>query len=149
MKNFFESVLEWKSAAALMFSGSVILCAIIMSFMGQRAVPVATLASLLILSSVGTLIQYIAFGNRAIKKLRYTLRMIIFIIPFFALLMINALCFHWFPAENIHSWLLFSLIFVAIFLIMTIGFEIHFRITGKKYDGLLGQYRQRKEQEKK
>ena len=41
----------------------------------------------------------------------------------------------------------FIIIFIVIFIIMTIGFEVYFRIVGKKYDGLLGQYK--KEREKK
>ena len=38
-------------------------------------------------------------------------------------------------------------IFFLIFLVMTVGFEIYFRITGRKYDGLIGQYRKQKENE--
>lgn len=33
------------------------------------------------------------------------------------------------------------LIFLAVLLTMTLGFELYYRISGKKYDGLLGQYR--------
>lgn len=36
-------------------------------------------------------------------------------------------------------------IFFLIFLVMTIGFDIYFRVTGRKYDGLIGQYRKKKE----
>jgi len=32
---------------------------------------------------------------------------------------------------------------------MIIGFEIYYRAVGKKYDGLLGQYRKQKEEGKK
>ena len=39
--------------------------------------------------------------------------------------------------------------FFLTFIIMTVGFDIYFRIAGKKYDGLVGQYRREKEQEEK
>ena len=57
--------------------------------------------------------------------------------------------FNWFPKENIGSWITFMIIFIAIFIVMTIGFEIYFRIAGKKYDGLLGQYKKEREIKKK
>ncbi len=31
---------------------------------------------------------------------------------------------------------------------MTIVFEVYFRLTGRKYDGLLGQYRREREEKK-
>ena len=37
-------------------------------------------------------------------------------------------------------------IFFLIFIGMTIGFDIYFRITGRKYDGMIGQYRKQKEE---
>ena len=30
---------------------------------------------------------------------------------------------------------------------MTVGFDIYFQFTGRKYDGLIGQYRRKKEEE--
>ncbi|MDL2214047.1 hypothetical protein LJB76_00640 [Clostridia bacterium OttesenSCG-928-O13] len=149
MKKFFEGVMEWKTAAALLFSGSVILCVVVMLFLGKTEIPIPMLASLLIVSAVGSFIQFLAFGNHIIKNMRYSLRMIVFIVPFFSLLAINALCFQWFPTTAMGGgWLAFTGIFIVVFIGMTIGFEIYFRATGKKYDGLLGQYRKKREQEK-
>ena len=54
--------------------------------------------------------------------------------------------FRWFPTGNMLSWLIFLGIFFAIFVVMTLGFEIYFQIQGKKYDGLLGQYRKQQGQ---
>ena len=50
------------------------------------------------------------------------------------------------PTGNMLSWLIFLGIFFAIFVVMTLGFEIYFQIQGKKYDGLLGQYREQQGQ---
>jgi len=147
MKNFFESVLEWKTAAALFFSASVFLCAMIMLFMGEDSVPIPVLASLLIVSMGGTFLQMLAFTGRIIKKMRYTIRMIVFAVPFLALLAANAYFFRWFPVEAGVHWLLFMGIFLVTFVGGTAAFEIYFHAMGKKYDGLLGQYRRQKESE--
>ena len=44
------------------------------------------------------------------------------------------------------AWAVFLGMFFLTFVGMTIGFDIYFRITGRKYDGLLGQYRREKEE---
>lgn len=43
------------------------------------------------------------------------------------------------------SWLVFLGIFLAVFLVMTLGFELWFRAAGRRYDGILGQYRRERE----
>ena len=147
MKKFLVCLVEWKTAASLLFTGSVILCSAVMLLLGQDTIPVATIASLLIVSSAGTFIQFLAFNGCIIKNMRYTLRLAVFAAPFFMLLALNAWLFSWFPMDKAH-WLYFSGIFLAIFVLMTVGFEIYFRAMGRKYDGLLGQYRRQKESQK-
>jgi len=144
MKKFLEGVLEWKTAAALVFSGSVILCAVVMLCLGESAVPISFLISILIAASAGTFLQFLAFTDRIIKKMRYSARMAVFAVPFFALLAANAWYFRWFPLDAAH-WLTFSSIFLIVFAGMTIGFELYYRALGRKYDGLLGQYRRQRE----
>lgn len=144
MKKYLEGVMEWKTSASLLFSGSVILCIMIRLFLGKAEIPIPMLLSLLIVSAVGTFIQLLAFSNLIIKKMRYSLRMILFVVLFFALLTANAVFFQWFPSE-MGGWLAFTGIFLVVFIGMTTGFEIYFRVTGRKYDGLLGQYRQQRE----
>jgi len=148
MKKFLEVVLAWKTAAALMFSASVVLCVVIMLFTGADAVPIPVLGSLLIVSMGGTFLQLLAFTDHIIKKMRYTVRMIVFVIPFLALLMANAYFFRWFPMEEAMYWLMFVGVFLVVFVGGSIAFEVYFYVMGKKYDGLLGQYRKQKESEK-
>ncbi|MCL2588201.1 MAG: hypothetical protein FWD84_02210 [Oscillospiraceae bacterium] len=146
MKKFLEGVLAWKSAAAMMFSASVVLCALIMLFMGTYAVPIPVLASLLIISMGGTFLQFLILSDTIIKHMRYTIRMAIFKTSFLALLAANAYFFRWFPLEGAMYWLLFIGIALIVFVGGTVAFEIYFHIMGKKYDGLLGQYRKQKEE---
>jgi len=149
MKNFLTGVLEWKAVAAMMFSASVILCGAIMLYTGATSMPLSVLASLLVISMCGTFLQIFAFSDYFIKKVRYTLRVIVFVIPFFILLIVNAWFFQWFPIENTIHWLTFSGIFLIVFIGGIISFEIYFRVMGKKYDGLLGQYRKQRDMESK
>ena len=146
MKKFWECVLEWKTYAALLFAGSVILCVVIFVARGENSVPISVLVSLAVISSIGTLLQFIAFTGHIIKKMRYTIRMVVFLIPFFSLLAANAWVFRWFPLDAGH-WLTFCIVFLVVFAGMTAGFEIYFHAMGKKYDGLLGEYRKKKELE--
>ena len=44
------------------------------------------------------------------------------------------------------AWVTFFGMFFLTFIGMTIGFDIYFRITGRKYDGMIGQYRKQKEE---
>ena len=141
MKNITKCIVP----ISIMFTGSMIIFMIISLLLKNESIEITTILSILLFSILGSLIQCIAFTNFLIKKASYSTRLIIFIIPFLAVLSICAICFNWFPKDNIGSWVTFIIIFIAIFIIMTIGFEIYFRVVGKKYDGLLGQYKKEKE----
>lgn len=147
MKKFLEGVITWKSYVCFMFSGCVCLYSVIALLTGERTLEIGILFQLLLLSAFGTLLQGIAFDETwVIKKAKYTTRLFIFIIPFFALLTAFAFFFQWFPTGQMMSWVIFLAIFLVIFVVMTVSFEIIFRVTGKKYDGLLGQYKKKSEE---
>lgn len=145
MKRFLQHVFGWKTAACYMFTGTVILYMIIAAAMGQEEASLITLLGLLIISSVGTLIQYLCFTQSVIKKMRYSGRLLLFLLLFLPVLTACALLLNWFPPQYALGWLVFIGIFLLVFAGMTIGFEVYYRITGKKYDGLLGQYKRDKE----
>ncbi len=147
MKNFLDRVMEWKTPACLLFTGSLMLYTVVTMLFGKNAVDVSIIISLLIFSTLGSLIQYIAFTEHVIKNMKYALRMLIFLIPFAAMLIAVAYIFNWFPMAYPEAWILFIAIFVVVFIGMTIGFEIYYKSAGKKYDGLLGQYRKQRSKE--
>lgn len=149
MKKFMKFVVEWKAAASLMFTASVMLFLVVCLFRGETVVRTSTVWSILVVSLLGTHIQLLCFTDLVIKKLRYTLRSLLFAVLFLALLAVAAWAFAWFPVGDAGQWLIFVGIFLAVFLVMTIGFEIYFAAAGKKYDGLLGQYRREKEAQTK
>jgi len=148
MRNFMDGVVEWKSATAMMFSASVILCAVVMLLTGETSVPIPILLFLLMASGGGIFLQMFAFTDRFIRKMRYAARMIVFVISLAGLLIINVWFFRLVPVEVDINWLIISGIFLIVFVGGTIAFEIYYRAMGNKYDGLLGQYRKQQELDK-
>ena len=120
---------------------SAILNAVLDLVFGWGGLPDNYLFSFLLLSLAGGVLQIVAFTELVIKRLRYTLRLFVFAVPYLAVLSAIAAGFGWLPAAQPGAWALFFLIFLAVLLTMTLGFELYYRISGKKYDGLLGQYR--------
>ena len=78
----------------------------------------------------------------------HTLRSLLFLALFFPALSVLAWKAEWFPVQEPGAWVTFTASFFVTFLVMTIGFEVYFRLTGRKYDGLLGQYRREREEKK-
>lgn len=141
MKKWLEFLIPVKTAACYSFTAALFIYTVICLFTGRASIPIGIVLSFLLLSLAAAVLQIVAFTSLVFKKLRYGPRLLLFILPFFAVLSLIAKGFHWFPPELGSAWMLFLLLFLLIFVIMTVGFEIYFRVTGHKYDGLLGQYR--------
>ena len=144
MKRFLEGVLQWKTWVCFMFTGSTLLYIAIALCMGERTVEIMSLISLVVISAAGTLLQYVAFTGAVIKKLRYSLRLLVFAVPFLGVLVGCAKLFNWLP-KGVPGWLSFCGIYLLVFCAITAGFEIYYRVTGRRYDGLLGQYKRARE----
>ena len=146
MKRFMQGVMAWKTSTCFLFTGSMVIYLVFCLVFGQEAVTTRQLWSLLLACVLGALIQGVCFSDWVIKKLRYTLRSMLFVALFLPALALTAWWADWFPAEEAGAWLVFIASFFVIFVTMSIGFDIYFRVTGRKYDGLLGQYRREKEE---
>lgn len=147
MKRFLKGVTEWKTSACLMYTGAMVFYLFFSFVYHNQEVPVRILWGLLLVCAAGSLIQAVCFSTWVIRKMRYTWRSLLFVLLFLPLMALAAWKMEWFPAERAGSWAIFIGIFFLIFIVMTVGFEIYFQITGRKYDGLIGQYRRQKEEE--
>lgn len=147
MKRFLKGVVEWKMSACAIFTAAVFIYLVFCLIYHTTEVSTAMLWGLFWVSVAGSFFQALCFSNWFIKKLRYTWRSLLFVLLFLPVLAFAAWKTEWFPMDRAGAWLLFIGIFFLIFLAMTVGFEIYFRITGRKYDGLIGQYRKKKEDE--
>lgn len=141
MKNFFEIVIALKERAALCYTDAMFFYIFFLLVYGQQTADVVTLISLMLVSIAAGSLQLIAFSSLVIKKLGYGWRLLVFAVPFFAILTGVAVAFHWFPAQSAGAWVSFILIFLVIFAVITIAFEMYYRLSGKRYDSRLDWYR--------
>ena len=146
MKQFLKGVMEWKASACLLYTGAMFLYLLFSTVFHNDEISLSMLWTLFLVSVLATLIQGICFSNWIFKKMRYTWRSLLFIVLFLPTLTLMAWRADWFPMDQAGAWAMFIGIFFLIFIAMTIGFDIYFRITGRKYDGMLGQYRKQKEE---
>lgn len=141
MKDFLTYLIEWKTYACFSFTGFTVVFALIALFFGMDSVSIAVLFQILLVAAVCSFLQMLVFTELLFKKMRYSLRLSIFFLLLFAVLTIFALSFAWFPSGNIGAWFSFLAIFCLISLGVTIGFEIYFRITGRRYNHMLASSR--------
>lgn len=145
MKKFLSAAQWVARSACISFSASVLFYSLIdMAFSGME-MRYSLIWQILLLCVVICILQYCFFTGQVIKKKSYTFRLLLF---FPALLLIVSLfgCgFHWFPLENLSAWGSFLGICIALYLLITAGFEIGFRLTGKQYNDKLGRYQKERE----
>lgn len=149
MKKFLKGVVEWKTSACMIFTAAVFIYLFFCLIYDTREVPTSMLWGLFWVSAAGSLIQAVCFSDWIIKKMRYTWRSMLFVTLFLPLLSLAAWKLNWFPTQQAGAWAVFIGVFFLIFIVMTVGFEIFFRLTGRKYDGLIGQYRKQREEDRK
>ncbi|MEG0911709.1 MAG: hypothetical protein RSF70_09030 [Ruthenibacterium sp.] len=145
MKNFLKHTLEWKISTCLVFTASVIFAMLITFCFGGKSLSLLTLFALMLMSMYGAFLQAALFSDWIFHRLSYTLRILLFVAFYLPILMLCGIFCKWFPLGNPLGWLIFCGVFMLIFVGMTVGFEVYYRVQGKKYDGLLGQYRKQKE----
>lgn len=145
MKKYLQEVLEWKIHCSLIYTVSILIFIIIKMILQETYISIIELLSLLGMSIVGSILQYLFFSETRIHKITYIKRLILFALLFLPVLGLIAYQFHWFPVEKISAWILFVIIYVMILAMLTLGFEIYFRIAGKKYEGIIGQYKKKKD----
>lgn len=147
MKHFFKGLMEWKLSVCALFTASTFIYLVFCLIYGQREVSTAMLWGLFWVSAAASLIQAVCFSDWIIKKLRYTWRSLLFVLLFLPVLTLAAWKNRWFPMDQAGAWAMFIGVFFLIFLGMTVGFDIYFQIAGRKYDGWIGQYRKKKEED--
>ena len=143
MKKFLQVVIAVKERAALSYTAAMFIYMFFLWVFKQETAPLPVLFSLMIVCVAAGTMQLVAFSDLLFKKLAYGWRMVVFVIPFGAVLTAFAVGFGWFPTENAGAWVTFGVIFIAIFLAITGGIEIYYRLSGRKYDDRLDWYRRR------
>ena len=149
MKRFLSLVVEWKTYAALSYASSC--CVIVAAFwlMGIESIAIPMLFQLLLLSAAAALLRCALFTPVLFKSMRYTGRLALFLTLFFLIVAAFAMLCGWLPEQKPGYWLTFGVIYLAVSIILTLGYEFYFRISGNYYDVLLNEYRKRQNKEVK
>ena len=145
MKKFFQVVAAIKERTALCYTGAMCFYLFFLFVYKQEGADLPTLFSLLLAAIAAGTMQLVAFSDLLFKKLAYGWRMVVFAVPFFAVLTAFAVGFGWFPTERMEAWVTFFIIFLVIFLFITVGIELYFRLSGRKYDDRLDWYRRNRD----
>lgn len=140
MKRIAENALGIISSAGMSFTGLSIIYMLVSMFFGQQSIQYSYLWQFLLLSVLISTLQFLFFSNSVFKKTRYYVRIVCFGIPLYFLISGFAYFFKWFPIY-LSSWLLFSAIFLFIFAVLIVVFELYARITGQRYNQLLKNYK--------
>lgn len=139
---FLKSAVTIKMNTCIIFTAFLIIRLVIISlFLKDETVPTSMIWQFLLISFVCAVLQWFAFSEDVIKKMKYVYRNILFLAPFFILLSGAAYLWSWFDTTQIIQWSLFALIFLLTFIGISIGFSIYFKVTGQKYNEKLEQYK--------
>lgn len=147
MKTFWSVAMALKERTAMIYTGAMCFYLFFLFVFKWESVPLHMLFSMLLVSLAAAFMQIIAFSNLIIKKLSYAWRLVVFALPFGAILTACAVTFQWFPIENPGAWITFGVIFLVIFILCTAGFELYFRLSGRKYDDKLDWYKKNRDKE--
>ncbi len=147
MKKFFQIVVSIKERTALCYTAAMCFYLFFLFVFKQEGASLPHLFSLLVVSVAAGTMQLAAFSDLLFKKLAYGWRLVVFAVPFGAVLTAFAVGFGWFPTDQLGAWVLFGVIFVVIFVAITAGIELYFRLSGRKYDDRLDWYRKSREKE--
>ena len=145
MKKFFQVVMAIKECTALCYTAAMCFYMFFWWVYKQEAVPLSTLFSLLLVCIAAGTMQVVAFSSLLFKKLAYSWRLVVFAVPFFGVLTAFAVRFGWFPTGNVKAWVTFIAVFIIIFLLITMGIELYYRLSGRKWNDKLDWYRKNKE----
>lgn len=147
MKTFWSVAMALKERTAMIYTGAMCFYLFFLFVFQWESVPLHMLFSMLLVSLAAAFMQIVAFSNLIIKKLSYAWRLVVFALPFGAILTGFAVTFQWFPIENPGAWITFGVIFLVIFILCTAGFELYFRLSGRKYDDKLDWYKKNRGKE--
>lgn len=140
MKKIIETTIAIKNFAAMTFTGIVMIFTVVGYFFGLTAIRFSFIWQAIFISLICGALYYIAFSDNVIREMRYSFRLMLFALPLYAVVSIFAAVFQWFVVSW-KSWIIFTLIFFALFGIFIGAFYLFFKITGKRYNEMLSLYK--------
>lgn len=142
MKKFIEILVAVKSFAAMAFTGVIMLYVVAGYFFGISSISFSLIWQAVFIALLCGLLHFIAFTDYVFKKTGYLHRLLLFAAPMYLALGVFALAFKWFTPTLV-AWVIFSIVFLAVFGLLTAVIQIYFKITGNKYNHMLDVYKSR------
>lgn len=115
----------------------------------DRRIQIGLVVQLFFLCACISVLQYVFFSGKVLKKPSYSLRMAVFGVLCFGLCVGFAVFNQWFQLDDLGHWATFVIIFLISFGGISLGFELYYRILGAKYDERLGRVQSKKNAESK
>ncbi len=141
MKKFFQVCTSIKELTALCYTAAMCFYMFFLWVFKQEDASLSMLFSLLLVCMAAGTMQVAAFSDLLFKKLAYGWRLMVFVVPFGAVLTATAVICGWFPTDQTAAWVMFGVVFVLIFVAITGGIELYYRLSGRKWNDRLDWYR--------
>ena len=141
MKKFFQVCTSIKELTALCYTAAMCFYMFFLWVFKQEDASLSMLFSLLLVCMAAGTMQVAAFSDLLFKKLAYGWRLMGFVVPFGAVLTATAVICGWFPTDQTAAWVMFGVFFVLIFVAITGGIELYYRLSGRKWNDRLDWYR--------
>ncbi len=141
MKKFFQVCTSIKELTALCYTAAMCFYMFFLWVFKQEDASLSMLFSLLLVCMAAGTMQVAAFSDLLFKKLAYGWRLMVFVVPFGAVLTATAVICGWFPTDQTAAWVMFGVFFVLIFVAITGGIELYYRLSGRKWNDMLDWYR--------
>lgn len=150
MKNMREFAWRAVQSISVMFAGYAFVWIVWMACAG-RWVAARPVASMLLTACLFGGMQQVCFGGAFFRRWSYGARWLLYAAVTMPLMGILAWAFEWIPGGSLRDWAVLYAAAMGVLAAVTLVFELSFRRQGRRYDGLLGQYRARRagEAEKK
>lgn len=143
LKKIIEITAAIKSFGALVFAGLIMVYTVFGGFFGLREISFSLVWQALFIAITASGLHFIAFTDALLHKTRRGARYLLFALPLYILLAGFAFVFSWFPVGILMNWLIFSAVYLFFFGVVTIVFELYFRVTGQRFTQVLDAYQRK------
>lgn len=137
MKRFAAYVLSMKTNACYIFTAILFFYSIGDFFGKSDPLSGLRILEVMVLSMLCGVVQVLVFSDLLFKRMGYAGKTVLLGAVLLVLVTAFTLLCGWFPVDRASGWIGFLIIFLLAFVGLTVGFEIIFRITGRRYTSLL------------
>lgn len=137
MNKFLSYVLQAKTNACYIFTAILFFYAL--GGILWHAAPLSgpQILEVMVLALICGTLQVLIFSDLFFKRMSYLRRTLLLGVLLLIPVVGFGLLFQWFPADQAAGWLGFLAIFLLVFVGINVGFEVLFRMTGRRYTSLL------------